>query len=502
MNKETKFTFTIHTLGCKVNTYESDAICEELEDMGGKRVGFADGADVCIINTCTVTNVADKKSRQIIHRARKLNPDSLIAVTGCYVDAARMNESMKGLLSDSAVDIFASNSQKQELAAMILERLKEGAGAGDEGAGRESDGCGSEEKGPAEHVSEEKDGSFGVTRISGHTRAFIKIQDGCNQFCSYCIIPYVRGRIRTRPMEDVIREARRLAENGICEIVLSGIHMSSYGKDLLKKKPEGPTEVDGCIGALMHGAAGRDAEIRIPGDDILTGASSPLLELIRELSDIEGIKRIRVGSLEPRLITEEFAAELSKIPKLCRSFHLSLQSGSDSVLRRMNRHYTTDDYRQSCKILRKYFSEPAITTDIIVGFPMETEEEFCQTLSFAREMGFYEANIFKFSRRAGTRADRMEGQLTEAVKTERAERLLELCRQLSHEYRAGFLGRELTFLEEELVEIGGRTYATGYTDNYLRCLMEKDVLCRNELRSGIAKEIFNEKDMDEFIYLS
>ena len=434
-------TFAIHTLGCKVNIYESDAIAEGLKKGGLHEVDFSEKADVYIINTCTVTNIADKKSRQMLHRARKLNPEALIVAAGCYVDAARQNESMGRLLSDSSVDIFVSNKDKKELAELILKR------------DREED---------SEQDPEQKEGSeLELSSISGHTRAFMKIQDGCNLFCSYCIIPFVRGRLRSRPLGSIVSEARRLSENGISEIVLSGIHLSSYGGD------------------------------------------ASLLDVVRGLNDIEGIKRIRLGSLEPRLITEEFAGELSEVEKLCPGFHLALQSGSDSVLKRMRRRYTVEEYKKSCGYLRKYFDKPTITTDIIVGFPMETEEEFADTMSLVEELRLYEANVFKYSRRAGTKADLMEGQIPEELKSERSERLLELVNRVSAEVRRDYLGGRLEMLCEERKLIGGESFMTGYSREYIRCAVrdEDGLMGQNELKSGIAKEIFNEKDMDEYLLL-
>ena len=434
-------TFAIHTLGCKVNIYESDAIAEGLKKGGLREVDFSEKADVYIINTCTVTNIADKKSRQMLHRARKLNPEALIVAAGCYVDAARQNESMGRLLSDSSVDIFVSNKDKKELAELILKRDKEE---------------------DSEQDPEQKEGSeLELSSISGHTRAFMKIQDGCNLFCSYCIIPFVRGRLRSRPLGSIVSEARRLSENGISEIVLSGIHLSSYGGD------------------------------------------ASLLDVVRGLNDIEGIKRIRLGSLEPRLITEEFAGELSEVEKLCPGFHLALQSGSDSVLKRMRRRYTVEEYKKSCGYLRKYFDKPTITTDIIVGFPMETEEEFADTMSLVEELRLYEANVFKYSRRAGTKADLMEGQIPEELKSERSERLLELVNRVSAEVRRDYLGGRLEMLCEERKLIGGESFMTGYSREYIRCAVrdEDGLMGQNELKSGIAKEIFNEKDMDEYLLL-
>lgn len=475
-----KYTFAIHTLGCKVNTYESDAISQSLKERGFEEVPFSEKADIYIINTCTVTNIADKKSRQMLHRARKQNPDAIVAAAGCYVDAAMKNESMSQLLSDRTVDIFAANKDKGELIRLIEERLSEkGTGAeasadpdpetGNQ-AGEKQEACRHDEADGASAFwgpGGEAAAFSGLKSLSGHTRAFIKIQDGCNQFCSYCIIPYVRGRIRSRDEEDVIREARSLSENGISELVLSGIHLSSYGRDR------------------------RDRD----------ESAFPLIELIRKLSLIEGIKRIRLGSLEPRLITEDFARELSSIEKLCPSFHLALQSGSDTVLRRMNRHYTTEEYAESCRLIRKYFQDPSITTDMIVGFPQETEEEFLETLGFAERIGFYEANIFKYSRRAGTVADRMEGQVPEQLKSERSERLIKLCEKLSEDYRRSFLGKELEMLCEERKTIDGEEYVTGYTREYVRCLAKAPEFERNRLIRGTAEKILREAGTGEYILL-
>ena len=330
--------FAIHTLGCKVNTYESDAISEALRKAGFLEVSFADPADVYIINTCTVTNVADKKSRQMLHRAKKLNPEALIVAAGCYVDAAMQNESMQAVLRDSAIDLLVPNRDKGRITELILEKLfpeKEGA-----------------ETDPEQHPEEAapEAGHLFVTELDGHTRAFIKVQDGCNQFCSYCIIPYVRGRIKSRPLEDCVAEIRGLADKGIREVVLTGIHLSSYGKDFRREE------------------SSRDGETRVASDDIENGGKAPLLDLIRAVHGISGIRRIRLGSLEPRLMDEDFVRELAKLPKVCPHFHLSLQSGCRETLKRMNRHYTPEEYLESCRRIRRYYPHPAITTDVIVGF--------------------------------------------------------------------------------------------------------------------------------------
>ena len=467
-----RFTFALHTLGCKVNIYESDLMAESLRKSGFTEVDFGDRADVYIINTCTVTNVADKKSRQMLHRARKKNEDALIVAAGCYVDAAAQNESMGSLLSDGAVDIFIGNKQKAEAAEIIIKEL----------CSRQQAEEPFSEAMPDTDMSE-------LSSISGHTRAFMKIQDGCNQFCTYCIIPYVRGRIHSRGLESIISEAERLASNGIREIVLSGIHLSSYGKDL-----RAPKAKDREFGEPKRG------DIYV-SDDIFGGKDAPLITVLRELDRVEGIDRIRLGSLEPRLITRELLDSAAGIAKLCPSFHLALQSGSDSVLRRMKRRYTIDEYRESCRLLREYYDAPTITTDIIVGFPGESEEEFQETMELLKELKLYEANIFKYSRRAGTLADRMPGQIPEPLKAERSERLISMADQISGEIRQSYLGRELEILCEEERSIKGEPYMTGYSREYLRCAVKKGSLRQNDRISGIAKEIFNEKDMDGSILL-
>ncbi|MCQ2415622.1 MAG: tRNA (N(6)-L-threonylcarbamoyladenosine(37)-C(2))-methylthiotransferase MtaB [Lachnospiraceae bacterium] len=396
--------FAIHTLGCKVNTYESDLMVQQMKAAGFVQVPFEEAADVYLINTCTVTNIADRKSRQMLHRAKAKNPDALIVAAGCYANAV---EQGKGL-PEECVDLWVFNKEKSRIAELVKEKL-----------------CKLNKTSAAETDAWQK-GLF-LTELDGHTRAFVKIQDGCNQFCSYCIIPYVRGRITGRPVEDTLNEAKKLAARGVTEIVLTGIHLTSLGEDLLR---------------TMEG-----------------------------LEQVEGIRRVRLGSLEPRLITTEFIETIGKFQKLCHHFHLSLQSGSDTVLKNMNRHYTAEEYAAGCDLIRKAWPDAAITTDIIVGFPRETEEEFEETLAFAKRVGFYEAHVFKYSRRKGTVADRMDGQLTEAVKTERSNRLMALCDEMSHAYRSRFLGKNVTFLYEETVTADGKDYLTGFTPEYVRCLL-------------------------------
>ena len=428
-----RYTFAIHTLGCKVNTYESDLISEKMKQAGFSEVGFSSPADVYIINTCTVTNIADRKSRQMLHRAKKLAPDSLIVAAGCYVDAYFQQKA----LPDPLVDLWVKNSEKSLMPGKVLSFLEKR----DEVL---------REEGPWDH-------GF-LTELDGHTRAFVKIQDGCNMYCTYCIIPYVRGKVTSRPVEDTVREVQGLSERGVTEVVLTGIHLSEMGKELLRT--------------------------------------------IVEINKIPGIQRIRLGSLEPRLITESFVGELKNVEKLCPHFHLSLQSGCDEILKKMHRRYTTEEFEKGCEILRKAFPDVAITTDIIVGFPGETDENFAETLRFAQKIGFYEAHVFKYSRRKGTLADTMEGQLPEAVKAERSEKLIKACEEQSHRFRERFAGRECSFLAEEVLLLSGKKYVTGYTREYVRCMLPCGEGFEPEpgtILKGMCKMI--EKDRKEGEYL-
>ena len=399
----------LHNLGCKVNAYETEAMQELLEQAGYQIVPFEEQADVYIINTCTVTNVADRKSRQMIHRARKRNPGAVIVAAGCYVQT----KDTAGL--DADIDIVIGNNKKKEIARVLEDYFQE-KGAGAKKIERVDIG----------HTSEYED--LTVSHTAGHTRVFLKVQDGCNQFCSYCIIPYARGRVRSRNREEVVAEVRRLAERGYKEVVLTGIHLSSYGTDI--------------------------------GDD--------LLSLILSVHQVEGICRIRLGSLEPGIITEEFARTLSECPKFCPHFHLSLQSGCDATLKRMNRRYDTAQYEEKCQILRKYFQDPALPTDVIVGFPGETEEEFEASRAFVDRINFYETHIFKYSRREGTRAAVMDGQVPDSVKTQRSALLLELGQKKQREYEEKLLGTAREVLMEESVVIGGETWQVGHTKEYVK----------------------------------
>lgn len=401
----------LHNLGCKVNAYETEAMQQLLEAAGYEIVPFEETADVYVINTCSVTNIADRKSRQMLHRAKTMNPDAVVVAAGCYVQAAG-----ETLLEDAAVDLIIGNNQKNELVGILDKYF--------------ADRTANEALVDIAQTREYE--TMSIARTAEHTRAFIKVQDGCNQFCSYCIIPYTRGRVRSRKLVDVVSEVKELAAAGYREVVLTGIHLSSYGVDV--KEENAP-----------H-----------------------LLELIKAVHEISGIDRIRLGSLEPRIVTEEFVKELAGLNKVCPHFHLSLQSGCDATLKRMNRRYTTEEYRQGCEILRKYYDDPAITTDVIAGFAGETDEEFEETAKYVEEIGFYEMHVFKYSVRKGTRAATMPNQVPEKVKGERSHRLLEAEARMSNAYRERKLGTVQTLLLEEPVTIDGVQYISGFTPEYVR----------------------------------
>lgn len=409
----------LHNLGCKVNAYELDAMAELLKNAGYTIVDFSEkDADVYIINTCTVTNIADRKSRQMLHRAKKENPNAVVVAAGCYVQ-----EAGEALLNDGAVDILVGNNRKKDIVP-ILDAYFEHNGNDNN----------------LIDISKDKEYEpLSISETATHTRAFIKIQDGCNQFCSYCIIPYARGRVRSRGAEDIIREVKNLASSNCHEIVVTGIHLSSYGMDFNNEE---------------YNAADKN--------------NIALVEVIEELGKIEGIERVRLGSLEPRIMTEDFVKRLAGIEKLCPHFHLSMQSGCDETLKRMNRKYDTREYYEVVERLRRYFDRPAITTDVIVGFPGETEEEFALSRAFIEKVNFYEMHVFKYSRRKGTVADRLPNQVNDSVKSERSDVLIELDLKLSKEYRESFVGTEEKVLVEEVVEKDGVMMAVGYTTKYIK----------------------------------
>lgn len=410
----------LHNLGCKVNAYETEAMQEMLEKNGYEIVPFKEGADIYIINTCTVTNMADRKSRQMLHRAKKLNPEAIVVAAGCYVQAQEKNGEV-----DECIDIVIGNNKKKDLIEIIEQYDRERI-----------------QKAVIDINRTKEYEEMHLSKTAEHTRAYIKVQDGCNQFCTYCIIPFARGRVRSRAKEDVIREVSELASNGYKEVVLTGIHLSSYGVDLENEN---------------------------------------LLSLILAVHAVEGIQRIRLGSLEPRIVTEEFAKTISELPKMCPHFHLSLQSGCDETLRRMNRRYSAQEYYEKCQLLRKYFGNPALTTDVIVGFPGETEEEFEESKAFIDKIDFYETHIFKYSKRQGTKAAVMENQVPESVKTVRSNELLELDKQKREKYEAQFFGKEVEVLMEESIDVDGKKCQVGHTKEYVKIVLKTEENLQNQL---------------------
>ena len=407
----------LHNLGCKVNAYEIEAMQQLLEEAGYEIVPFEPGADIYVINTCTVTNIADRKSRQMRHKAKKMNPEAIVVATGCYVQTG--GEKLK---KDEAIDLVLGNNQKINIVEALAEYAENKPGHGS-------------------HVikinqTKEYEELF-IDHTAEHVRAYIKVQDGCNQFCTYCIIPYARGRVRSRNIESVLKEVRALAEKGYKEVVLTGIHLSSYGVDFPEEKKE------------------------------------TLLSLIRAVHEIEGIRRIRLGSLEPGIVTREFAEGIAALPKVCPHFHLSLQSGCDETLERMNRRYRSGEYRERCELLREVYGNPALTTDVIVGFPQESEEEFRKSYDFVDSIRFYETHIFKYSRRQGTKAAAMDGQLTEAEKSFRSEKMIELHHRHAGDYEKSMLGKNLEVLIEEEYTKDGRTWYLGHSREYIKTAVPK-----------------------------
>ena len=407
----------LHNLGCKVNAYEIEAMQQLLEEAGYEIVPFEPGADIYVINTCTVTNIADRKSRQMLHKAKKMNPEAIVVATGCYVQTGG-----EKLEKDEAIDLVLGNNQKINIVEALAEYAENKPGDGSHVI-------------KINQTKEYED--LSIDHTAEHVRAYIKVQDGCNQFCTYCIIPYARGRVRSRNIESVLKEVRALAEKGYKEVVLTGIHLSSYGVDFPDEKKE------------------------------------TLLSLIRAVHEIEGIQRIRLGSLEPGIVTREFAEGIAALPKVCPHFHLSLQSGCDETLERMNRRYRSGEYRERCELLREVYGNPALTTDVIVGFPQESEEEFRKSYDFVDSIRFYETHIFKYSRRQGTKAAAMDGQLTEAEKSFRSEKMIELHHRHAGDYEKSMLGKKLEVLIEEEYTKDGRTWYLGHSREYIKIAVPK-----------------------------
>ena len=404
-----------HTLGCKVNSYESQAMLNMFEEAGYEEVDFKEVADVYVVNTCTVTNTGDSKSRQMIRKAIRKNPQATVCVVGCYSQVAPQDiEAIEGVsiilgtqFRNEIVDLVEKYQQTHERIVKVSE---------------------------VKQLRKFED--LNIDRFL-HTRAYLKIQDGCNNFCTYCIIPYARGRVRSRNIESVLKEVHSLAEKGYKEVVLTGIHLSSYGVDFPEEKKE------------------------------------TLLSLIRAVHEIEGIQRIRLGSLEPGIVTREFAEGIAALPKVCPHFHLSLQSGCDETLERMNRRYRSGEYRERCELLREVYGNPALTTDVIVGFPQESEEEFQKSYDFVDGIHFYETHIFKYSRRQGTKAAAMDGQLTEAEKARRSEKMIEMHHRHASDYEKSMIGKELEVLIEEEYTNDGRTWYLGHSREYIKTAVPK-----------------------------
>lgn len=447
----------LHNLGCKVNAYEMDVMQQILREKGYVIVPFDEVADIYIVNTCTVTNIADRKSRQMLHQAKARNPKAVVVAVGCYVQTAS-----KELLQDTGVDLAIGNNKKGEVVSLLERFLK------DREEGRELEvlkgegiidinaGCAYEEM-TLKHTAE-------------HTRAYIKIQDGCNQFCTYCIIPFARGRVRSRRFEDIREELTGLAGAGYKEVVLTGIHISSYGIDFA----DGDWE------------EGRSRKLSAE-DGQAYGGSPKLASLLERIHDIDGIERIRLGSLEPRIVTEAFVDRLRRLPKICPHFHLSLQSGCDETLKRMNRHYTTGEYLQCVELLRSVYAAPAITTDIIVGFPGETDGEFAETYAFLEKLGLFEMHVFKYSERKGTRAAGLQDKVSGSTRTERSNRLLHLKKQQSAAFRMAYIGQETEVLFEEAKEIDGKQYQIGHTGQYIRVAKcTKETLSNRMIRGRLT----------------
>ncbi len=425
----------LHSLGCKVNSYETEAMEQMLKEAGYMIVEFGiEKADYYIINTCSVTNIADRKSRQMLHKAKKLNPDAVVIATGCYVQASSEEVNV-----DPSVDIVIGNNKKNDLLE-IIKRYEE----------NHSDNVSMIDIGKTNEYE-----NLSIERVCEHTRAYIKVQDGCNQFCSYCIIPYTRGRVRSRQYDDIIDEVKKLVANGYKEVVITGIHVSSYGVDL---------------------------------------ENMNLLKLLTALNAVEGLERIRLSSLEPRIITDEFARGISQLEKLCPHFHLSLQSGCDETLKRMNRRYTADEYYETVVRLRQYFDKPAITTDVIVGFPGETDEEFEATKAFVSKVNFYEMHVFKYSRRKGTAADLMKNQVRDEIKSTRSNELITLGEKMKHEFEQAHLNQTMEVLFEEVTALNGRCFITGHTKTYIKVYVEVNDNADNLINTIDKVTIIDVKD--------
>lgn len=416
-----------YTLGCKVNQYETNAMKQKFIDSGYEVVEFEEKSDIYVVNTCTVTNMADRKSRQILRRAKQRNKNSLLVVVGCYVQVGK-----EELEQIEEIDVILGNNEKNEIVEYVEEYKRKSCFV-------------SEINKPQEYKE------FGNTTYTETVRAFIKVQDGCDNFCSYCIIPYARGRIRSRKIENVISEITDIAQKGIKEVVITGIHIASYGKDMQE--------------------------------------NITLIDLLEKINEIEGIERIRLGSLEPKLLTEEFIAKLSKLEKICDQFHISLQSGCDDTLKRMNRKYTTQEVEEGIKELRKMYPNSLLTADLIVGFPGETDEDFRTTCDFLKQIGFYKIHTFKYSKRKGTVAEKMPNQILPDVQEQRSKIIMKLSDEMQNEYNQKYLGKTVKVLFEEKEG----EYYKGHTTNYMMIYMRSEEKRENEIKDIYIDKIENDR---------
>lgn len=458
MSKKVAF----HNLGCKVNSYELEFVQQRFTENDFRIVPFDQKADIYVVNTCTVTNIADRKSRQMLHRAKTLNPDAIVVAMGCYVETSKAEAG-----KDLGIDVLIGNSDKGHAYEKIVEFLNN------------KDSNNTEDKHLlVNDINETKEyDEFKLSFTTEHTRVHVKIQDGCNQFCSYCAIPLARGRVRSRKIEDIVSEIEGLCKNNYKEFVLTGIHLSSYGMEnynieMSNENPVGYSEYE----------------------------NAKLIDAIEAVAKIKGVKRIRLGSLEPRIITEDFLKRLVATGKICPHFHLSLQSGSDSVLKRMNRRYSTDEFLEKTKLIREYFIHAGITTDVIAGFPGETNEEFTETKEYMNKVDFYEAHIFKYSRRRGTLADKMDNQLTDKEKSVRSEILIKDANERSRKFREYYIGKRAEVLFEEIIVIGGEDYLTGYTREYVKVALKSgDEKLINEIRDVRIEGFINDEVMSAIL---
>lgn len=473
----------LHNLGCKVNSYEMDVMQQFLRDNGYDIVNFNQKADIYIINTCTVTNIADRKSRQMLHKAKKMNPEAIVVAVGCYVQTGEAE-----VEKDPCIDLAVGNNRKKDLVQIVEAFLKQreamhNQALSDQNASHNTNAKQSLTNNfsaaslkTLNHTSvidinqESEYEEMQLSHTAEHTRAYIKIQDGCNQFCSYCVIPFARGRVRSRKPENVLAEIQKIAKAGYKEVVITGIHLSSYGLDFHGESYNQTYKLESQETALGAQALSDEQKLeqREAFDQTFKTGAGELLSILKQIHKIDGITRIRLGSLEPRIITEHFAKELANLPKVCPHFHLSLQSGCDSVLARMNRQYTTKDFANSVAILRNAFEHPAITTDVITGFPGETEEEFAQTVTFLEEIKFFEMHVFPYSKREGTVAASMKGQLTEKEKKARSAVLLEMDTKDSKDFRSYYIGKSAEVLFEQHVTINEESYQIGHTRDYVK----------------------------------